>query len=424
MKKCIVIIINCLLIIYLSACKKPADAEVDTKTTVDPLISSSTWERKGIIPYSYQNLGFAGFNSMQPVELLKVGADIQVLYSENYQLSGVDGRQFYKAKYALYTNDAAQITKISLPSGTNVSTGEYYQYFVPDSYNTGALKYSKNGTDTYLGVINEAGQQLGSHVIGHPSRVASVYSNGDVLSGSIDYSNYAELDFYNKASNSWTYIKGTSHDSTTLIGYTPFRLPDGSLTAFNITYKGSQLYFSIASPVLSPAPNTPRYHSQFLQPMALFDNNFLTGYNPQIISSTLNANTFTVVIGTCLYGTQNINKIFAYSWTKGSTTFKELYRAIPIETAHSVKLLSASTKCKSDGTVYIWVENTDGQGGSMLMIDSYGAHYNLSSITYPAGMKVGGLKFIDDNYFALVYPTTDSNDSKKDLRMEIIMLKH
>ncbi|RYD95520.1 MAG: hypothetical protein EOP54_15660 [Sphingobacteriales bacterium] len=388
----------------------------------------SGWEKVGTVKYTYTTVGFANMNAMEPVELEKIGSQINILYSENYQLSGVIGRQFYKAKLNIGANNTAETTKISLPSGTDEQSGLCFQYLIPGAYEAMATSFLKNGQPTYLHIVNEQGQHIGNQFVGHPGRTASVYSNGDVLAGTIDYAEYAELDFYNKTSNTWTIIKGTSHDTTLLVGYTPFRLPDGSLKAFNITAKekygpDNKVYISIAHPAVNPVGQQPLFTSEFLQRIPEFETDFYANAYPKIICSSQEENTFTVVIGTFPYNSQIVSKLFAYSWTPGSTNFKKLYGDVPVSEYIHDKLKSQNIRCRADGTVYFWDQSLDGKTGALTTIDASGI-YSAGKVTFTdEPILIGAVKYLDGAYYAAVYPFTDQFDAKHNLRMDIVKLK-
>jgi hypothetical protein len=426
MNKLSAISLSILLAISVLGCKKGDDSP--GSVNYPPLIPESTgWEKVGTVKYTYLNRGFPNTNSMEPVELMKAGTQMHLLYSENYQLTGLQGRQFYKGKFTVGTSDTAQTFKISLPSGTDERTGLVTQQLIPESFAAIALNYRKNGSQgTLLHIMNETGQELSNHFVGHDRRTANVYSNGDVLTGTIDYSAYAELDFYNKAANGWTYVKGTSHDTTALIGYTPFRLPDGSLNAFNITVKDlinkSNLYLSIANPRDKPVYPTPLYRSQFLQPMPELEAEFYATAYPKIIASKQEGDVFTVVVGSYPYNSQVITKLYAYQWVKGATTFTKLYSAVAITEEVHNQLKNLKVQCQKDGTIYYWAQDPSGKTGAITTIDASGVH-SKGAVTFTGAVLLGALNYIEGSYYAVVYPFTDQLDMDHSLHMDIVKLK-
>lgn len=322
-------------LVSASSCKKKENNAVDPVVTSTPLIPATTgWEKVGTVKYTYTNTGFAGQNSMEPIELMKVGDQVQLLYTENYRLTGVDGRTVYKGRYTAGSNDTMQLTKLNLAANGDESTygGKHYPHFIPGTFTAIAVKYFTNGApNKYLGVIDESSALLSSHFIHHPNRTPRIYSNGDVLDGTVNYSALAELDYFNSAAKAWTFINRTSHDTTQLVAYAPLRLTDGKLAGFNITNKGSKIYLSIAD--ADPAAvdiADPAYKSRFMQEIPEFYDNYFDDKFPSIISSIQEGNTFTVVIGTYSSSASHATKLYAYKWTEGSTSFTPIYMAIPI----------------------------------------------------------------------------------------------
>ena len=406
----------------LYSCKKNKSSGPASSFT--PLLpASSGWQKVGTVKYTYTTVGFSGYNKMTPEELQKVGDELHILYSEDYQLSGVIGRDFYKGHLKPGTNDTAAITKLVMGSGTNRDTysGLFQQRLVPGTADAIVLKYFTNPSPYgYLGILNEAGTMLSSHFVGHPSLQTKIYSNGDVSSGAIDYSDYAEMDFYNKATNTWTYVKGTSHDTTTLVNYTPFRLPDGTLCAFNVTYKSGKTYLSIANPSGATYP-TPLYHSLFLQEMPGLAYDYFAERGPYLVASCQDENTFTIVIGK---GTQTTNyptKLYAYKWTKNELSFTTLYTEVTLTEAEGTAFNSPATHCLPDGTAYRWNLSLDALSGNVLTADATGVH-RYGQITLPTNTGIGAVTYIDGGYYGVAYPYSDQFDTDHKLRMDIVKL--
>lgn len=403
------------------SCKKNAENPASISNYAPLVPASSGWEKIGLIKYSYQNMGFYAYNDIRPVDMQKSGNEVFVLYSEDYRFSGTIGKQFYKARFTPGSGDTAVSTKLNMSSGTNRDTyfGLWKQQLLPGSFTAISLKYFSNPSpNTYIGIVSETNQDLGSFSYRCESLKSKVYSNGDVLAGSIDYSALAELDFYTKATNSWKSVRGTSHDTTTLIDYTPFRLGDGSLWAFNLSTKNDKTYLAMANPSGLTYPN-PLFTALFLQEIPELAFNYFEVAGPKILGCTQDENSIVVAIGHDIVQSHP-TKISAYKWTKGSNIFTTLYKNIPIIKDEARQLEDDEAKCLMDGTMYKWwqIENS----GSILVVNKEGVQH-LGQITFPNYIFMGGITWLDGDFYGAAYLYSDQQDTDHKMRMDILKLK-
>jgi hypothetical protein len=409
-------------VVLTTSCKKDSDS-LDPAVNGAPLISASTgWEKVGAVKYSYTTVGFANLNSMQPDELQMLGSDIAVLYSENYQLSGVQGRQYFKARCTPGNSDTATTVKLSFGSGTNISGGGLFvNRLIPEKYEAVSLKYqgSPYATLSVFYEANAGSTAAGSHFIHHDNYKPHVYSNGDVLAGTLNYSSIPEIDFFDRANRGWTFFNSTTHDTAQPADFTPLRLTDGGLAGLFIYYKGSKVYLAIADGDLAATGNPLFYRSRFLMEKTELSADFTMGIAPRIVAFLQEGNTITIVVGSYDAGKDYPSMLHAYKWTEGNSSFTTLYTGTQLTEANWLKL-KAKAQCTPSGTVYAW--NADGVTAQLTTADASGIH-TLGETGNTENIQIGAVRWGGDAFYGVAYPGSDRFDTDHNLHMDIIRLK-
>ncbi|MCW3123703.1 MAG: hypothetical protein JWQ38_3195 [Flavipsychrobacter sp.] len=417
----------CMCILAASySCKKSKNSGGSTTTTNTPLVATNTgWEKLGEVKFTYQNFGFAGRNSMMPIELMPIGSEIALLYTENFVLSGTEGKVVYKGKFTPGSGDTMQITKLDMQAGGDERTysGTSSPRFIPGSYTALGMKYNTNGAaSVYLNIVSESNTIVSNHFINHDGRNPFIYPNGDVITGKMNYANSQELDFFNNTTKAWTFINRTSHDTAEVSDFVPLRFTDGVLGGFSIMYKGDKVYFAIGNTNTLAAGTDVSYNSRFLQSMPEFTTDHTYTNYPRVLSWTQEGSTFTVVVGTYPYNVQHMDKAYAYKWTEGSSSFTPIYSNIPLTGTYADTKLMAGN-CTTAGTVYVWGPDSTQLASSLTVLDASGQHTIGNVPNVNDGVQIGAVKYMNGAYYGVSYNVNDNKDTKHNFHMDVIKLK-
>ena len=330
----------CILTCILS-CKKSSNDPKSQSDSYSALVDeSSGWKRVGMVKNTYSNVDQNANCDMTPYDLSFNNGKIQVLYSEDKYENGDKYPKYFKADCKV--GDFGMVTNIDKFPFFAIQPYQLRTrpFFIPGSFNTETLTFSHEPTIVYDEVVlwdENASQITKINPYCDLSYNIKPLANGDLLGGDVNNSNIGELDYYNKATNKWTYINQSSGDTQYLITYVPIKIEDGTLLAFRLYTLGKSSFMSMADFDFKANYPTPFYKTRFKEshpeynPNGLASNNFTPAYPTEVkvIASNYESGKFAVVLME-----RDINKssytLSSYIWNYGDKSFKKVYSNLPI----------------------------------------------------------------------------------------------
>jgi hypothetical protein len=330
--------------------------------------------------------------------------------------------QYYRATCTPGSTDTATTVKLAFGHGVVLSTtGIYINRLIPGSaagistrfihpdYTSLSLWYEGNTPDQPA-----TGQQ-----IQHDNYMPHIYPNGDVMSWALHPTGKPEMEFYNRAANTWTVITGKNVDTATASDFRPLRLSDGALAGVFVYYKGTKAYLAVADadPGAPPAANR-FYHSRFLDHKAELNADFSAQQGPRIFAIRQDGPTVTVVVATYTDG-GSAKKVHAYQWTEGAAGFTTLYSGVPITEADNL-ILQYRAECTPSGTLYKWQYYP---GNSKLLTVDAGGTHTYGAVGDLGSVSINAVHWLNGAYYGVAFPGNGQPDSDHNLHMEILKLK-
>jgi hypothetical protein len=408
------------------ACKKSnSSMPVTNSAATAPLIAeSSGWKRMWAIDNSY---GFIDQNvpcDMTPYDLVLTAGGAQVLYSENKYENGDRFSFVLKAACTMGTLKPAPNyikTFHYLDEKANMSSEGLGNrpYFIGGTFMAEDANLYTNTSSQFgtLWLWNEANTRIAtndrSSIPGILNTLVSL-PNGDLLGGGVNLSQLCELNYYTRATNTWSYGSSSpGTDTSFAITYTPFKLDDGSLLAFRMYSKGPRAFISVddfvPSATYAQQPFIPRAteeHPEYAR------YGFGNGVSPlfrgaaKICAYATEGSSMTVVLA-FTDDTTKAYTLSAYKWTNGSASFQKLYSCIPISTALGDMLTNHRHEvgCKIDGTAYALLLGNNNY--SLVQVNasgekSYGTASNNNGGKYVATLSC--LRYYNGAYYAVAWP--------------------
>gem|GEM_PF-5839868 len=444
LKNTVLAALSCALLV--SAC---TDKQDDTQpATATPLIDPATgWTTVGTIPFRGLVTGLPGTHAMTPYDLAVVDNDLALLYSEDYQLSGVQATKSYKVRFAPGS---------PIPESTPLQRGgwafSYLSRFVPGSFTPVYMKM-EGANYTCLTYSDEAGPLGGGNTDYTTPAIRPInwYANGGltmtVPGGAkqayvLSYT-FPETGNFKVAENVWR------QDSTAWRGYDAMQFANGEVDQFLVSVKGAKVYFS----VLKNDPNfvsttgmTPSFSTLIRQEMPGL-NAAGFGISNMIIASQVVNDRYTVLIGEHAAGNSSIfTKVHCYQWQKGAAQFTRVYGdiALPADIGQNfmsratigtrpVEGSGASVKFTPDATAYMlysgspsnYVQND--KYTALAIVNAQGAQMvgKYASPTQYEQIDLGVCHYLNGAYYAVVYQKREQLFDKSDarFRLDIVKLK-
>ncbi|HEY4183384.1 MAG TPA: hypothetical protein VGM90_41455 [Kofleriaceae bacterium] len=411
---------SCLLL-AIAAC---GSSSTDENGSSGPLLpASSGWKRIATVspatPLGNDHEPYA----IAPHELSVDGTAVRVIYSVQTLIPPVDQTDSpylttdFKAITVEDSPTPPTVTPITIANtrpNENIIATTRRPIFRAGSDVFETLLFYRNAGDQFGNLVDydEAGTQI---TVEHPSFDASLSSkmlaNGDILAGDVNFSAVGELDHYDRAANTWTFINQSAGDNQWLIAYTPFVLASGATLAFRLYSEGDQAFLSIADFVPGASFPAAPYAARFIEAHPEYARSGVNGVMPTYASTTTvgayvtDGQTVTVVLPTQDNATKQYT-LSAYSWTEGETTFRTLYHAVAISTALGDLLVKQRDRvdCRIDGTVYAIVN--DAQTYKVVEATASGetsfGEVSAMSDGDAYGPTLSQLRYLDGAYYAVV----------------------
>jgi hypothetical protein len=414
------------VIATFTACKKTLSSAPGTNSASDPLIpESSGWKRVWAIENSN---GFIDQNApcdMTPYDLVLTPSGAQILYSENKYENGDRFSFVLKATCASGTLKPAPNyikTFHNLDEKANMSSEGLVNrpYFIGGTFTAEDANLYTNTSSQFgtLWLWNEANTRIAtndrSSIPGILNTLVSL-PNGDLLGGGVNLSQLCELNYYTRATNTWSYGSSSlGTDTSFAITYTPFKLDDGSLLAFRLYSKGPRAFMSVddfvPSATFAEQPFIPRAteeHPEYA-PNGLANNGIWPVFpgTASVCAYTTEGSSVTVVLA-YQDNTTKAYTLSAFKWTKGVVAFQKLYSGVAISTALGDRLINHRVEvgCKIDGTAYALLLGNNSY--SLVLANaagekSYGTASNNNGGKYVASISC--LHYYNGAYYAVAWP--------------------
>jgi hypothetical protein len=442
-KKILLVVIGFITII--TSCSKSKKSDLGPSTDYGKMLFTESTGWKRISTFKPSVGLYAVTNNITPYDFNIVGSNVQLSF---FLGNNLGGNLNFKGSYV--------VGGIADPLVTNIKNLYAYQdnvspyaitygtvFFKPETYDVENLIYLYTGNGGISNIIlhNEAGKQLTTQISYNFGDLASntkMLANGDIITGGVYNSTSLEVNYYTRATNSWNRQTPNALDQSYNIEYTPFKITDGSLLAFRLSYQKNPLkaFLAIADFVTTPqqpianrfkeehpeyAPTNYISH-QFTPDEVIYTNSV------KIVSYAVDNNSFTVVLREENNTTHNYT-LSAYKWTKGEITFQKLYGSLPIS-----KLLGNNLNrrdlivCQPDGTVATLVkEGTNGNEMtySLATCDAKGEHKYGSVVnnTYTRAVTLlSCLRYINGSYYAVASPALFSSDNAEGQHIDVVKL--
>jgi hypothetical protein len=415
-----------LFLIGLLSCSKKSDPSSNSGDNfTGPLLpESSGWKRVARIDDTNKTTDQLAVNQMTAYDLTINGSALQVLYSEDKFEDGDKFSFYHKASVTEGSPAAPVINEIpDFPAYTTAkpTVFSFRPIFRPGTFNMETLRFSHNATDPFnrLELFDETTKSITTESpFFDASLSAKMLTTGDILAGDINYGGLCELDYYNRANNTWKYVNQSAGDSQFAIAYTPFLLENGSLLAFRLYSKTGKAYLSIADFVYNASfPNAP-YAARFVEEHSEYAPTGYNGVTPQYSGKTnvvayLTTGSSVTVVLRHQDNTTKAYSISAYKWTTGDVSFKQLYTGVPLSTLLGDALTKRNEiSCQEDGNVYAILLN--GQNYELVVAGangekSYGSvSNNNGGSRYVATLSC--LRYVGGAYYAVATPFFAGHD--------------
>ena len=352
----------------LVSCGNSATSAGGAGPEATPLIDeSSGWKRVATIEDTGTRCDTAQ-GCVDTVYDLTVSAEAaQVLFSADKLEPDGPMRTYFKASRSLAgAANAPATTLAGLPNLPNHPNLSFRPFFRPGSFDMEVLAFWHGFSDTFthLELYDEAAQLLTAQSPSYDASTSTkVLDNGDILAGDVTGASIGELDYYQRRTNSWTYLNQSAGDGQWLIAYTPFRLDDGSVLAFRLYSLDDRAYLSVADFVPGAAFPAAPYKARFSEEHAEYAPTGKNGVTPtyaqtvRISAYTTAGNSLTVVLEEQDPTTQAYS-LSAYLWTEGDSAFQKLYGAVPVSALLGRKLSDRNAAaCASDGSAFAIVQD-------------------------------------------------------------------
>ncbi len=452
--------IHSIVIVALLAmsCSKDEGGDNGGGGTSGSLLGSAAgWEKVGTIPFSAGILGFEGSHAMTPYDLASVGNELALIYSEDYKMTGVQGNNMFKVKFAPGAGNITGATPL-VRGGYAFCTSTR---FIPGSFNPVYLKIdNNNSSNTYIcSVGTEDGGFIAGNNLGYSAPIAPInwYPDGGLtmslkwtaangnISDALSYT-YPNSGNFEVTEDQW------SLDPTHWIQTSALRLSGGEINQFIMSYDGSKVFFSIIKNDPSYVPTTGVQHNFFMlarQEMPGLDPSALGGNS--IIATNVVNDKYTILIGEAGNGSgvyPVIKKVHCYQWQKGSKAFTKLYGdvAVPEDVGANLMFrnmvgerpvigLGAPVKFTPDNTAYMLYNYSPESGQNagytaLATINGTGTKVlgKYAAADHPDGsydqVGLGVCEYHNGAYYAVVFQRRESlyefDDPK--FRMEIVKL--
>ncbi len=436
------IIATIALVAIISACSKSntlADANSINNGT---LFSESTgWKR--VATFQPTNMLLTAANSMEPFDMNIVDSKAQLVFS---QTNGANSRLVFKGNATIGSTVNASVAPLNtlyfIPQGyAGVAYGNVF--FKPGTYYVENLVYPYTGSGGVSNIVlhNEAGMQITSQITYNFADLGfntKMLSNGDIITGGVYSSVSLEVNYFTRATNGWNRQTPNVTDQSYNIEYTPFKIADGSLLAFRMSYKKNPLKGFLSITDFTPSTQqaiTNRFVEE--HPEYAPTNYIVHQYTPdeviyasnvKIVSCAVENNSFTVVLREENNTTHNYT-LSAYKWAKGDVMFQKLYGLLPIS-----KLLADNLNrrdlivCQPDGTVAAIVKeglNGNQMTYSLATCNASGEHRFGAVVnnTYPRAVTIlSCLRYFNESYYAVASPSLYSSDNADGQHLDVVKL--
>ncbi len=401
-------------LLLFASCKKSEDTtNGGTDNYADPLVPENTgWKRVATINYSgkYVDAGIVP-HEMTAYDISENNGALQVLYSEDKFENGDRFAFYFKATTPISGGADAAVTELpKMPSAVQ---------FRPGTYNAETYDFvPQSGANFFFKLINETGQVLTTNnVFNYPFYHRYMRANGDLVMGGIYSTAALDMDYYNRAANTWTHNLQSNADTQYNIAYRPFLVVgDASPLAFRLYSKGTKAYMSVARFVQNTQYPAPPYTTFFTEEHPEYAPTSITGFSPDfpgetsIVAYNAEGNALTVVLSN-KNKTNGAYTLSAYKWINGAVALIPLYRNVSVATDLGDKLAPGIFgKCTADGTVYALLDENsptnNGRAYHLSLINAngektYGNAYS-SSTRYVASIST--LRYINGAFYACVVP--------------------
>ena len=402
------------VLVLLASCKKTDDSSGNNGNNYgDPLVPENTgWKRVATINYSgkYVDAGIVP-HEMTAYDISENNGALQVLYSEDKFENGDRFPFYFKATTPLSGGADAAVTELpKMPSAVQ---------FRPGTYNAETYNFvPQSGANFFFKLIDEAAQVVTSnYVFNYPAYYRYMRANGDLVMGGIYSTAALDMEYYNRAANTWTHNLQSNADTQYNIAYRPFLVDgDASPLAFRLYSKGTKAFLSVARFVQNTQYPAQPYTTFFTEEHPEYAPTSITGFSPDfpgessIVAYNAEGNALTVVLS-------NKNKssgaytLSAYKWINGAVALMPLYKNVSVATDLGDKLAPGILgQCTADGTVYALLDEAspthNGRAYHLSLINANGekTYGNVYSISTRYVASISTLRYINGAFYACVVP--------------------
>lgn len=429
------------LLVVVSACNKGNDAGPGNGTQ-DQLIPASTgWRTVSSVPYVNTVSGEEGKNAMTPYDLTMTGNELALLYSDDYQMSGVGRHTIMKLMLNNGTVDAkAKAVTLNYDRGAN---DLQVHRFIPGTFTTLSARFLNNDCLLY----DEHGGPNAGQAFGSINALPTVrwYADGSVLAGLNDGPHSSTSWAYKyPATGSFSYVVNVwNGDSVSNMLSSPMKLTDGMVYDLVFGKRNGTVYFSVMKNLNPAQPGAaPNYE--------LISRNTVPGLDAAktyaIVTSDVQGDAQTIVLAEVDNAGGNVvyTKLHALRWKKGATTMEALYSVAITDDDMGRKIRELTTnisfpnevRLTPDGTAYFLREYQPSQGGG-------GTAYTSLAIIGKDGVKEIGkinvadmhairrgqyavhtCRYFNGSYYAVVHPMEEYDYDKNapEFRIEVMKI--
>jgi hypothetical protein len=415
------------LVLSLAACKKdsnPAESSV-TETLIDP---ATGWVKVATITHSDRNTGMSGRNAMIPYDLMPIGSDLAVLYSENsIAPSGVG---VYRENAKVKINPATGTLSEATPM-TEKAARAIYTQFIPGTYDPVFFAVSGGmhiGTDV-------AGKLLASFNVGNTFRPINFYTGGGFSMGGkqngLNQSDAYYCRFPDKGSVLSTFCQWNG-DSTEWLQATAFELAAQHYELV-VSAKAGQVYFSV---IQNDGRGVGVEHNFTMPVRTLIPGLAAADFRKDehfILASTTLGNKYTVLLGkvrddAAAISKRYVSEVYCLQWEAGASTFTSLYDhiAVPEDVGHSLyNVYQCGTEMPEAATIRFTPEGTAYTVCEMMTEADKNTAYTALVTIGSAGTRLSGkytraghtkdydqfgiavCQYYNGAYYALAFPKND-----------------